>query len=87
MVPSVAGRKAQILTMGSELVARQDALPPPPPAAYLEETDGSKLMAVTATLFSLAMVTVVLRVYVRAVMRKSFGLDGMFLQPQRSGSH
>ncbi|KAH7123531.1 hypothetical protein B0J11DRAFT_314047 [Dendryphion nanum] len=67
--------------MVDQLFARQDGgggpppLPPPPPQAYLEENLAPKMLAVDGTLFALAMVCVLLRVYVRVVMLKTFGID------------
>lgn len=66
-----------------DLFARQDDggwmmdLPPPPPQEYLDETYAPQLLAVDGTMYGLAMLCVLLRIYVRVVMLKTFGLDGM----------
>ena len=61
-----------------DLYARQStgALPPPPPQEYLQENLAPRMLAVNGTLFGLALLCVVLRVYVRAFMLKTFGVDG-----------
>ena len=83
------GSNAQAMQKRSEIVARQGPPPmgPPPPAAYLEENGGPKMLAVIGTFYGLATLTVLLRVYVRAFMRKSFGVDGMFTRNRMSGSN
>lgn len=64
-----------------DLFARQDDggwmmdLPPPPPQEYLDETYAPQLLAVDGTMYGLAMLCVLLRIYVRVVMLKTFGLD------------
>lgn len=62
-----------------ELVPRQ-GLPPGPPRSpeYMAWNIGPKLMAVECTLFGIAMVTMMLRVYVRVFVLKMFGVDGKF---------
>ena len=61
-----------------QLHARQapGALPPPPSQEYLDENLAPRMLAVDGTLFGLAMLCVSMRVYVRAVMLKTFGIDG-----------
>jgi hypothetical protein len=63
--------------MAVELFPRQSfgPLPPPPPKAYLDENMAPHMLAVQGALFGLAMLCVLLRVYVRAVMLKTFGID------------
>lgn len=60
------------------LHARQDpgSLPPPPSQEYLNENLAPRMLAIDGTLFGLAMICVFLRVYVRAFLLKTFGLDG-----------
>ena len=83
------GSNVQAMKKGPEIVARQGPPPmgPPPPAAYLEENDGPKMLAVVGTFYGLATLTVLLRVYVRAFMRKNFGVDGMFPRNRMRESH
>lgn len=57
-------------------------LPPRPPYAtdeYLARTIAPKLLAVDGTLYSLAMLCVLMRIYVRVFMLKTFGPDGKTL--------
>lgn len=63
-----------------ELSVRQvpELLPPPPSKAYLEESYAPKMLAVVGTLFGLAMISVLLRVYVRTTILKTFGVDGKY---------
>jgi hypothetical protein len=63
------------------LTARQgpESLPHAPSQTYLEESDAPKMLAVVGTLFALAMICVLLRVYVRTAILKTFGVDGMCL--------
>ena len=70
-----------LIKMFFELSARQaPELPPPPPSkAYLEESYAPKMLAVVGTLFGLAMISVLLRIYVRTTILKTFGVDGMYL--------
>ena len=56
-------------------------LPPPPPQAYLDENLAPQMLAVDGTLFALAMLCVLLRVYVRVGMLKTFGIDGKYRTP------
>jgi hypothetical protein len=56
-------------------------LPPPPSKEYLEENLAPRMLAVDGTIFGMAMLCVVLRIYVRVVMLKTFGIDGMCLSP------
>ena len=51
-------------------------LGPPPPPEYFEENYGPKLLAIGCTLFSIAAVTMMLRIYVRVCILKMFGIDG-----------
>lgn len=64
--------------MSSRLQARQapPPLPPPPPPEHLDENLAPRLLAIDGTLFGLALLCVLLRVYVRVVMLKTFGFDG-----------
>jgi hypothetical protein len=66
--------------MAIGLFVRQEpgALPPPPPKEYLEQNSAPKMLAVNGTLFGLALLCVLLRIYVRAFMLKTFGIDGLF---------
>jgi hypothetical protein len=74
------GLSISIAGMAIHLSQRQaPPMPPPPPQQYLEENLAPLMLAVDGTIFGLAMLCVMLRVYVRAVMLKNFGLDGMFL--------
>ncbi|OWY44158.1 hypothetical protein AALT_g5880 [Alternaria alternata] len=50
-------------------------LSPAPSQAYLEESYAPEMLAAIGTLFGLAMICVLLRVYVRVVMLKVFGVD------------
>jgi hypothetical protein len=64
--------------MNAVLIARQEGPPPPPPRpsqAYLDENMAPEMLAVNGTLFALAMTCVLMRVYVRAFMLKTFGID------------
>lgn len=70
--------------MYSHLFARQDAgsggaplIPPHPGTEKLNWTDAPRMLAVNGTLFALAMSCVLMRIYVRGFMLKSFGVDGM----------
>jgi hypothetical protein len=56
-------------------------MPPPPPIEYLKENLAPRMLAVDGTLFALMMMCVMLRIYVRAVMLKTFGIDGVCLSP------
>lgn len=61
-----------------DLVRRQGfggPLPPPPPQEYLDENLAPAMLAVIGSLFGLAMLSFLLRVYVRTVMLKTFGID------------
>ena len=49
---------------------------PPPPPEYFAEDYGPRLLAIDCTLFGIAAVTMILRIYVRVFMLKMFGLDG-----------
>jgi hypothetical protein len=49
---------------------------PPPSIEYMAENDGPKLLAISCTLFGVAMVTVILRFYVRIFVLRMFGIDG-----------
>ena len=55
-------------------------LGPPPPPGYFEEDYGPKLLAIDCTLFGIAAITMILRMYVRIFMLKMFGLDGVLLR-------
>ncbi|KAF2024509.1 hypothetical protein EK21DRAFT_94032 [Setomelanomma holmii] len=62
--------------MAVTLLARQaPPMPPRPPQEYLDENLAPKMLAVDGTIFGLAMLCVLLRIYVRAVMLKTFGVD------------
>ncbi|KAJ4331511.1 hypothetical protein N0V87_009092 [Didymella glomerata] len=50
-------------------------LSPPPPTEYLNEDLAPRMLAIDGILFGLAMICVLLRVYVRAIMLKTFGVD------------
>jgi hypothetical protein len=65
------------VNMAAGLLSRQESgpLPPPPPKAYLDEDLAPAMLAVQSTLFGLAMLCVLLRMYVRAVILKTFGAD------------
>jgi hypothetical protein len=61
-----------------DLVPRQGfggPLPPPPPQEYLDENLAPAMLAVIGPLFGLAMLSCLLRVYVRTVVLKTFGID------------
>ncbi|KZM21875.1 hypothetical protein ST47_g6996 [Ascochyta rabiei] len=60
-----------------ELFTRQGPgpLPPPPPQEYLDENLAPKMLAVDGCFFGMAVLFVLLRVYVRAVLLKTFGID------------
>ena len=64
--------------MISRLHGRQASgpLPPPPPTEYLNENLAPRMLAIDGILFVLALICVLLRVYVRAIMLKTFGIDG-----------
>ena len=68
--------------MIKHLYARQTpgSLPSPPPQEYLNENLAPRMLAVDGILFGLALLCVLLRIYVRAIMLKTFGTDGMSLQ-------
>lgn len=51
---------------------------PPPSPEYMAENYGPKLLAIDLTLFGVAMITVVMRFYVRIFTLKTFGWDGMY---------
>lgn len=71
------------------LVSRQTGGAPSTPLRspeYLAENLAPRLLAVTGSLFALAMITVFLRFYVRIFMMKIFGWDGM-LKLQRCADH
>lgn len=51
-------------------------LGPPPSPEYFEEDYGPRLLAINCTLFSIAAVTMILRIYVRVFILKMFGIDG-----------
>jgi hypothetical protein len=53
-------------------------LPPPPSKEYLEENLAPRMLAVDGTIFGLAILCVLLRIYVRAIVLKTVGIDGMF---------
>jgi hypothetical protein len=61
-------------------------LSPAPSQAYLESY-APEMLAAIGTLFGLAMICVLLRVYVRVVMLKVFGVDGMCLFSIRQVIH
>lgn len=67
--------------MRIDLFARQDDGAfdpgPRPPQAYLDETFAPKMLAVDGSLYALAMTCVLMRIYVRVFMLKTFGIDGM----------
>jgi hypothetical protein len=65
-------------TMISVVHARQapGPLPPPPSTEYLNEDLAPRMLAIDGILFGLAMICVLLRVYVRAIMLKTLGVDG-----------
>lgn len=58
-------------------VARQAPPPIQHPPAYYREDVGPRLLAIDCTLFGVAMITVLMRIYVRVFMLKTFGIDGM----------
>lgn len=63
------------------LMARQAGEPPPTPLRspeYMAENLAPHLLAVTGTLFALAMITVLARFYMRVGQMKTFGWDGEF---------
>lgn len=64
--------------MISKLLERQGPgpLPPPPSSEYLSENLAPRMLAVDGIIFGLALLCVILRVYVRALMLKTFGIDG-----------
>lgn len=51
-------------------------LGPPPSPEYLTEDFGPTLLAIDCTLFGIATITMILRIYVRVFMLKMFGIDG-----------
>ena len=53
-------------------------LSPAPSQAYLEESYAPEMLAAIGTLFGLAMICVLLRIYVRTAILKTFGIDGMY---------
>jgi hypothetical protein len=57
-------------------LARQ-ALPPMPmiSPAYAAEDHGKRILAITGTITGVSLVVVSMRIYVRAVMLKTFGSD------------
>ncbi|PSN73976.1 hypothetical protein BS50DRAFT_670466 [Corynespora cassiicola Philippines] len=63
------------------LVSRQAPGPPGPPPSpeYLAENIAPKLLAIDCTLFGLAMITVLMRYYVRIFMLKMFGWDDVMM--------
>lgn len=69
-----------VVEMVAQLLSRQESapLPPPPTQAYLEENYAPRMLAVDGTLFGLALLCVLLRVYTRVFMLKTFGTDGMY---------
>jgi hypothetical protein len=52
-------------------------MPPRPSEQCLEETLAPRMLAVNGTIFGIAMLCIVLRLYVRLVMLKIMRLDGM----------
>lgn len=51
---------------------------PPPSPEYLAENYGPSLLAINCTLFGIAALTMILRIYVRVFILKMFGIDGTF---------
>lgn len=76
--PGLVTSSCWIAKMAFKLHTRQGPgpLPPPPPQEYLNENLAPRMLAVDGTLFGLAVLCVLLRVYVRAGMLKTFGIDG-----------
>jgi hypothetical protein len=69
--------------MAVHLLARQaPPATPPPPQEYLDENLAPQMLAVDGTIFGLAMLCVLMRIYVRAIMLKTFGVDGMCPLPR-----
>jgi hypothetical protein len=61
-----------------DLVRRQGfggPLPPRPPQEYMDEDLAPAMLAVVGSLFGLAMICVLLRIYVRTMMLKTLGID------------
>lgn len=46
------------------------------PPGYFQENFGPRLLAIDCTLFGIAAITMMLRIYVRVFILKMFGLDG-----------
>lgn len=51
---------------------------PPPSKEYLAENYGPALLGIDCTLFGIAAVTTILRIYVRVFILKMFGVDGTY---------
>jgi hypothetical protein len=51
---------------------------PTPTPEYVAENLGPKMLAINCTLFGVAMLTVILRFYVRIFVLKMFGIDGWY---------
>jgi hypothetical protein len=58
----------------SEVLKRQAALPPMTPE-YLAFNNAHRILAITSSFFTIAIVVVLLRCYVRIAMLKVFGPD------------
>jgi hypothetical protein len=61
-----------------DLVRRQGfggPLPPRPLQEYMDENLAPAMLAVVGSLFGLAMICVLLRIYVRTMMLKTLGID------------
>lgn len=57
------------------LFPRQLSMPPPSTAKDVTFNNAPKILAITGTFFTAALIVVMLRVYVRSVLLRVFGID------------
>lgn len=58
-----------------ELFPRQLPVPPPPTAEDIAFDNAPRILAITGTFFTAALIVVMLRIYVRTVLLRVIGID------------